>query len=96
MPGPRDSRGGSNEGRDARARAKKLRAEARRIRARALAARMQAAAARRIIEKLPPTDPAARDEGPRLIPFRNDARSSQPFGRALDLGDIALGNKKRR
>jgi len=43
--------------------------------------------------KLPPEEPAARDEGPRLIPL--DPRKETPgFEHYVDLGDIALGRKK--
>ncbi len=43
--------------------------------------------------KIPPEEPAARDEGPRLIPL--DPRKTTPgFEHYVDLGDIALGRKK--
>ncbi|HSE48037.1 MAG TPA: hypothetical protein VLA96_02390 [Terriglobales bacterium] len=45
------------------------------------------------VRKVRPTHPAARDEGPRLIPL-DIRRSGQHFGRAIELADIALGLKQ--
>jgi hypothetical protein len=46
------------------------------------------------LERLPPTAPAARDEGPRLIPL--DERSKEPsrLEHYLELADTALGLKR--
>ncbi len=42
------------------------------------------------VTKLPPNEPAARDEGPRLLPL--DIRSEVPaLDHYLELADIALG-----
>ena len=48
-------------------------------------------------QKLSPEDPAARDEGPRLIPFRERRKKPRPLGpdeRYLELADIAIQRKK--
>jgi len=47
-------------------------------------------------QKLAPEDPAARDEGPRLIPLASKAPSADLAfnARYLELADIALGEKK--
>ena len=50
-------------------------------------------------QKLSPEDPAARDEGPRLIPpreRRSQPRSLEPERRYLELADIAIRRKKQR
>jgi hypothetical protein len=47
--------------------------------------------------KLPPEDPAARDEGPRLIPFRErrkKERTLEPDQRYLELADVAIQKRK--
>jgi hypothetical protein len=46
------------------------------------------------LERIPPTAPAARDEGPRLIPL--DERSKEPsrLEHYLELADTALGLKR--
>ena len=51
-----------------------------------------------IPEKLSPEDPAARDEGPRLIPLkerRRQPRSFEPNARYLELADIAIRKRKK-
>ena len=47
------------------------------------------------VELLPPTDDAARDEGPRLIPLGERAREPSRLEHYLDLADRALSLKKR-
>lgn len=42
---------------------------------------------------IPPTEPAARDEGPRLIPLNNAAKEPSRLEHYLDLADTALGLK---
>lgn len=52
-----------------------------------------------IPQKLGPEDPAARDEGPRLIPLRerrSKPRPLMPEERLLELADIAFRRRKRR
>ena len=46
------------------------------------------------LKPIPPTEPTARDEGPRLIPL--DERSKEPsrLEHYLDLADTALGLKR--
>lgn len=49
------------------------------------------------IRKLPPTDPEARDEGPRLIPFPEQRQPEVPVAsnrRYMDLADSAIGRKE--
>ena len=49
--------------------------------------------------KISPEDPAARDEGPRLIPLRErrkQPRLLEPDRRYLELADIAILCKKQR
>jgi hypothetical protein len=48
----------------------------------------------RTLKPIPPTEPAARDEGPRLIPL--DAGSKEPsrLEHYLELADTALGLKR--
>jgi len=76
---------------------RRIRAESRRLREQARRLRAAAQATRRKLQKIPPEDEAARDEGPRLIPLPGGARrEKEPFGRAVELGDIALGNPKKR
>jgi hypothetical protein len=43
------------------------------------------------VKAIPPTEPAARDEGPRLIPLRTDASEDVPMSHYLLLADKALG-----
>ena len=45
------------------------------------------------VTKLASDKPEARDEGPRLLPLDGVPRYEH-YGRAMELGDIALGNKK--
>jgi len=45
------------------------------------------------VTKFAPDKPEARDEGPRLLPL-DDARQLEHYGRAMELGDIALGNRQ--
>ena len=47
------------------------------------------------VELLPPTDDAARDEGPRLIPLGDRTREPSRLEHYLDLADRALSLKKR-
>jgi len=47
------------------------------------------------VELLPPSDKAARDEGPRLIPLGDRAREPSRLEHYLDLADRALTLKKR-
>lgn len=50
-------------------------------------------------QKLSPEDPAARDEGPRLIPLRERRKKSRPLvpdERYLELADIAIRRKEER
>jgi hypothetical protein len=46
------------------------------------------------VELLPPSDDAARDEGPRLIPLGDRAREPSRLEHYLDLADRALSLKK--
>jgi len=47
------------------------------------------------VELLPPSDEAARDEGPRLIPLGDRAREPSRLEHYLDLADRALSLTKR-
>jgi hypothetical protein len=47
------------------------------------------------VELLPPSDDAARDEGPRLIPLGDRTREPSRLEHYLDLADRALTLKKR-
>jgi hypothetical protein len=47
------------------------------------------------VELLPPTDDAARDEGPRLIPLGDRTREPSRLEHYLDLADRAMSLKKR-
>jgi hypothetical protein len=47
------------------------------------------------VELLPPSDDAARDEGPRLIPLGERTREPSRLEHYLDLADTALNLKKR-
>jgi hypothetical protein len=51
--------------------------------------------AKKRVELLPPTDDAARDEGPRLIPLGERTREPSRLEHYLDLADRALSLKKR-
>ena len=46
------------------------------------------------VELLPPSDDAARDEGPRLIPLGERTREPSRLEHYLDLADRALSLKK--
>ena len=50
---------------------------------------------KRHVELLPPSDDAARDEGPRLIPLGEHTREPSRLEHYLDLADRALSLKKR-
>ena len=50
---------------------------------------------KRRVELLPPSDEAARDEGPRLIPLGERTREPSRLEHYLDLADRALSLKKR-
>jgi hypothetical protein len=43
---------------------------------------------------IPPTEPAARDEGPRLIPLSQVSKEPSRLEHYLDLADTALGLKE--
>jgi hypothetical protein len=47
------------------------------------------------IKRLPPTAPAARDEGPRLLPLDETTKEPSRLEHYLDLADAALGLKKK-
>ena len=47
------------------------------------------------VELLPPSDDAARDEGPRLIPLGDRAREPSRLEHYLDLADRALSLQRR-
>lgn len=51
--------------------------------------------AKKRVELLPPSDDAARDEGPRLIPLGERTREPSRLEHYLDLADRALSLKKR-
>lgn len=46
------------------------------------------------IERLPPSEPAARDEGPRLIPLDEKAKEPSRLDHYLELADSALGQSE--
>ena len=46
---------------------------------------------KRDLERLPPTAPAARDEGPRLIPLEEKSKEPSRLDHYLELADSALG-----
>lgn len=50
---------------------------------------------RKRVELLPPSDDAARDEGPRLIPLGERTREPSRLEHYLDLADRALSLKRR-
>ena len=50
---------------------------------------------RKRVELLPPSDDAARDEGPRLIPLEDRAREPSRLEHYLDLADRAMSLKRR-
>lgn len=47
----------------------------------------------RKIKRLPPTEPSARDEGPRLLPLVDRVSEPSKLDHYLDLADAALGLK---
>ncbi|HEV2696764.1 MAG TPA: hypothetical protein VGU90_02155 [Terriglobales bacterium] len=49
---------------------------------------------RRILKPIPSTEPAARDEGPRLIPLDDRSKEPSRLEHYLDLADTALGLKR--
>lgn len=51
--------------------------------------------ARKRVELLPPSDDAARDEGPRLIPLEDRTREPSRLEHYLDLADRAMSLKRR-
>lgn len=46
------------------------------------------------IRPIPPNEPAARDEGPRLIPLDDRMKEPSRLEHYLDLADTALGLKR--
>jgi hypothetical protein len=46
------------------------------------------------LKPIPPTEPAARDEGPRLIPLDDTSKEPSRLEHYLDLADTALGLKR--
>ena len=49
----------------------------------------------RKVKKLPSTAPAARDEGPRLLPLGDAPKEPSRLEHYLDLADAALGAKNK-
>jgi hypothetical protein len=49
---------------------------------------------RQTLKPIPPTEPAARDEGPRLIPLDDHSKEPSRLEHYLDLADTALGLKR--
>ena len=49
----------------------------------------------RKVKKLPSTAPAARDEGPRLLPLGEAPKEPSRLEHYLDLADAALGVKNK-
>jgi len=54
----------------------------------------QKAKTARKLSRIPPTEPAARDEGPRLIPLDQRLREPSRLEHYLELADTALGLKR--
>ncbi|HZP16972.1 MAG TPA: hypothetical protein VFB00_03335 [Terriglobales bacterium] len=46
------------------------------------------------LKPIPPTEPAARDEGPRLIPLDDRSKEPSRLEHYLELADTALGRKR--
>jgi hypothetical protein len=46
------------------------------------------------LERLPPSSPAARDEGPRLIPLEEKSKEPSRLEHYLELADSALGQSE--
>ena len=49
---------------------------------------------RQMLRPISPTEPAARDEGPRLIPLDDRSREPSRLEHYLELADTALGRKR--
>jgi hypothetical protein len=49
---------------------------------------------RQILRPIPSTEPAARDEGPRLIPLDDRSKEPSRLEHYLELADTALGLKR--
>ena len=49
---------------------------------------------RHMLKAIPPTEPAARDEGPRLIPLDDRSKEPSRLEHYLELADTALGLKR--
>jgi len=49
---------------------------------------------RQILRPIPSTEPAARDEGPRLIPLDDRSKEPSRLEQYLELADTALGRKR--
>jgi hypothetical protein len=47
------------------------------------------------MKAIPPTAPAARDEGPRLIPLTPEKRHSSSVEHYVGLADVALRRRKK-
>jgi hypothetical protein len=48
----------------------------------------------RKLQRIPPSQPSARDEGPRLIPLDEPAKEASRLDHYLELADMALGIKR--
>lgn len=48
------------------------------------------------LERLPPSEPAARDEGPRLIPLEEKVKEPSRLDHYLELADFALGQSENK
>jgi hypothetical protein len=46
------------------------------------------------LKAIPPHEPAARDEGPRLIPLDDRSKEPSRLEHYLELADTALGRKR--
>jgi len=49
---------------------------------------------RRTLKPIPPTEPAASDEGPRLIPLDDRSKEPSRLEHYMELADTALGLKR--
>jgi hypothetical protein len=49
---------------------------------------------KRSLKRLTPNEPAARDEGPRLLPLNERAKEPSRLEHYLDLADSALGKTR--
>jgi hypothetical protein len=54
----------------------------------------KAQTSRGMLKAIPPTEPAARDEGPRLIPLDDRSKEPSRMEHYLELADTALGLKR--